>query len=219
MNQYGFDGINIDYEALRRNQKNQFTQFIQLLGERLDEEDKLLGVAIHPKTGENKPDEANGSQAQDLAALGEASDHLYLMTYDEHNDSSVPGAISSLDWTEEVVTYALSQGVSSEKLFLGVPLYGYEWNLSSGSARGLEYTEVLPLTQGVSLRTDSASLEKTFSYQRGASTFEVWYNDADSVAGKAKLAADMGLKGIALWRLGREDPNIWPTLLELEESD
>ncbi len=40
----------------------------------------------------------------------------------------------------------------------------------------------------------------------------VWFTDHDSVAAKHQLAHEMGIKGIAIWALGEEDPEVWAAL-------
>jgi spore germination protein YaaH len=41
---------------------------------------------------------------------------------------------------------------------------------------------------------------------------EVWVEDGGSVAARIGLVNARGLRGIATWRLGFEDPNVWPLL-------
>ncbi|HEX2987687.1 MAG TPA: hypothetical protein VHS06_05895, partial [Chloroflexota bacterium] len=41
---------------------------------------------------------------------------------------------------------------------------------------------------------------------------EVWLEDATSVAGKLQIATRYGLGGVGAWRLGQEDPGVWPEL-------
>src|SRR3990167_9598571 len=50
--EHNFDGINIDYEALKRSQRENFTAFIEEFAQAHHKEGKILGVAIHPKTPE-----------------------------------------------------------------------------------------------------------------------------------------------------------------------
>jgi len=35
---------------------------------------------------------------------------------------------------------------------------------------------------------------------------EVWFEDAEGLRSKIQLAWELGIKGVALWRLGMEDP-------------
>ena len=52
--------------------------------------------------------------------------------------------------------------------------------------------------------------EPWFSYADGA--HNVTFANANSVAARARLAADAGLRGVIFWRLGGEDPALWARL-------
>lgn len=213
------DGVSIDYEALRGSQREYFSTFIKALANSLHEHDKILGVAIHPKTREGDPQEANGSQAQDLFAISTAADQLYFMTYDEHNTSSDPGPTGSLPWMREVLSYAVHEvGVDPTKIFLGIPLYGYDWQMNgNGNAEGIEYAQVQELlrTHEPEVRWMPELGEHTFRYIENENEQEVWFNDAQSMRKKSTLVQEFGLAGIAFWRIGQEDPNIWNELEDM----
>jgi spore germination protein YaaH len=38
---------------------------------------------------------------------------------------------------------------------------------------------------------------------------QVWFENADSIRAKLRTAWNIGINGLALWRLGLEDENIW----------
>lgn len=212
------DGLDIDYEALQRGQREDFTAFIEELAEFLHGKGKILGVAIHPKTSENNPTEANGSQAQDLVRLSKAVDHLYFMTYEEHYELSAPGPVGSLGWMESVLGYAIDEsGVLREKVFVGIPLYGYDWTeKSSTKARGLEFDEVTRLIERfhpkINWKTQAG--ESSFSYTKNDLVHTVWFNDKKSVEAKLEIAKKYSVGGIAFWRLGGEDTNVWNLVSE-----
>jgi spore germination protein YaaH len=208
-----FDGVNIDYEALHREQKDDFSVFIEELSDVFHKNGKLVGVAIHPKTSENNPKEDNGSQAQDFKRISNAADQLYLMTYDEHNELTDPGPIGSLEWMERIMQYAIWKvGVFKEKIFLGMPLYGYDWREDSSSdARGLEFDEVLNLSErhNQEMIWDEMTGESYFHYSRGDNKHIVWINDVKSISAKLKLAKKYRIGGLSFWRLGAEDQGVW----------
>lgn len=204
-----FDGINIDYENLRRRQRANFSLFIQELSEKLHGMGKIVGVAIHPKTSETNPLETNGSQAQDLAEIAKYVDQMYFMTYDNHNEETEPGAISPIDWMEDVLSYAIDTlGIPKEKVFIGLPLYGYDWTKNSGEGIEFEDAKRLQSLYQESVKWHDDEGESSFSYASSLS-HQIWFNDARSIAKKIEKMLEFKPGGFAFWRIGREDPNVW----------
>jgi len=208
----GFDGINIDYEALKGYQKDDFTAFIKELSIALHKNNKLLAVALHPKVGEGDPEYSNGSQAQDYAQLAKYADQLHLMTYEEHWESSDPGPIASVNWVKSVLSYAKTM-IPTDKLFAGVPLYGYDWP-EGDSAEGLTYQAIQSLikTYKPKIVWDATTQANHFTYTVGSNTHRVWYEDNASFTAKLTVFKGLGINSFAFWRLGREDSRVWTTL-------
>ena len=211
-----FDGISIDYEQLKSSQKANFSVLIEQLATVLHSKGKLLGVAIHPKTGEGKPNENNGSAAQDLLALSKSADQLYFMTYGEHWNESSPGPIASISWVKNVINYAISIGVPRKKIFMGIPLYGLDWpkmGSSYGTATGLTYSEVVSLIDQYKPKVaiDQQNSTASFTYIDGGQNHEVWFENYQTVQTKLEFAKSLGIS-VTFWRLGGEDPQVWTTV-------
>lgn len=208
----GVDGANIDYENLRDAQTTSFSAFITELGSALHKRKRLLRVTIHPR--QDNSDETHG---QDWKTIARAADQLAFMTYDEHWQEGNAGPIASVGWARRTLEFALAQGVPREKIFLGVPLYGYDWPRVKGGgykkARGLEYEDVtkLPKTLKVSPGYDALAASPHFSYTRDGVSHVVWFENSRSFEAKLRLAQEFGIGGVSLWRLGREDQKIWTT--------
>lgn len=212
VNKYGFDGINIDYEALEEFQKESFTLFIKDLSEQMHSRGKVVAVALHPKKREGDPNYSNGSQAQDWGKLGKYADQLHIMNYEEHWETSPPGPTASVPWVESILSYA-KKLIPNGKIFAGVPLYGYDWDGSS-KAEGVTFTQVQSLVKKYNPKIvwDSRAKTNYFSYRDDSTSHTVWYEDNRSVSAKLNLFNNMGLNNTAFWRLGGEDPRVWTTL-------
>lgn len=217
VNEYGFDGVDIDYESLRADQKEDFTKFIKDLANALHEENKILGVALHPKDSENNPKFRNGSEAQDWKSLGKYADQLHIMTYDEHWEMSDPGPVASLPWVESVLEYAVTL-IPPEKIYAGVPFYGYDWSTNKKRARGLTYKQAQKLTEKYNpdLEWDDDAQGFHFHYDKGNIEHEVWFEETQSLNAKLNLFESLGIPNIATWRLGGEDPGVWDTIRNRE---
>lgn len=211
----GFDGIDIDYESLRISQKENFTEFIKELSWALHARNKLLGVAIHPKTSEDNPLENNGSQAQDLQKIGRYADQLYFMTYLEHGAFGEPGPIGSLNWMEQVIAYGLTQ-VPYQKAYLGIGLMGAQWSRQndgtfSAANSEMAFLDVLSTAKAHSLTPiwDEKSKTPYLRFSTNGAENIIWFENAESIKLRLDLAEKYRVGGVAFWRLGEEDERIW----------
>ena len=211
----GFDGINIDYESLADEDRELFSTFINELAAALHAEGKQLAVAIHPKATDGPDAPANGSRAQDWAALYPVVDQMHFMTYGEHTSGDERGPIASLRWIEKIVRYAtVDAGVPATKIWLGVPLYAESFREASqndSEAEDLTYTDVLNLAkrQDIEPVRDATAGASFIIDGRGDDKRTIWFENAWSVERKLELAEKYGICNVAFWRLGGEDDGVW----------
>lgn len=205
-----FDGVNIDYEFLHDNQTNMFNAFIRELASALHARGKILAVAIHAQTP------GSATRGQDMAAL-QAADILSFMTYDEYWDTSDPGPPASIPWVRSVLAHAVSLGVDPKKIFMGIPLYAYDWPRRGngwGKARGIEYDEVVRIVNehNADVVYDEEAETPYFTYTADGIHHEVWFENVFSVERRLELAKEFGVGGVMFWRQGREDKRIYDAL-------
>ncbi len=199
----GYSGVNLDFEGIRPSDRAAFTAFVRDLGNTLHLHGYYLTLSIPAKTQHDPGNSWSG--AYDYRALGTYSDLIMLMAYDQHSQYSAPGPIASKQWVESVVAYAVTQ-IPPSKIILGVPAYGYSW-APGGSAKALSYGQASNLAQTYGANPSKGYLQY---YQDGV-WHQVWYENAQTFLQKVGVVADYNLRGIVLWRLGIEDPNIWQT--------
>mgnify|MGYP001765802284 CR=1 FL=1 len=217
----GYDGVNVDFEDLAYSgdiavDRTAFASFIHELAERLHAQGLKLVVSVPGKTEDSLDDD--WSFPFDYASLGGDADILQLMTYDQHGPWSEPGPVSGADWVEDCVAYAASV-VDPGKLLMGLPAYGYDWDLTaSRPARGEYLAEAGPWVDvptllarfGTSGQWDPASSSPFLTYRgKEGPRHVVWYEDAASLRAKTKLVLEYGLGGLSVWRLGTEDRAFW----------
>ena len=199
---WGLSGVNIDFEHVYPSDREYLSQFLRELSNRLKPAGILVTVAIPAKTVDDP--KANWSGAFDYKAIGEAVDRIMIMAYDQHYTGGAPGPIASIGWVEKVLQFATSQ-VPPGKLILGIAGYGYSW-LKPGNAYSVTYQKAVELAaQGSGIRWD-ATHKAPFAQYQGR---EMWFENAASISYKLDLVNKYGIKGIALWRLGQEDPQMW----------
>ena len=203
-----FDGVNIDYEFLEDAQTGDYTAFINELGDALHARGKILVVAIHAQQ------QGTETRGQDIPSLAGA-DYLGYMTYDQHYETSDPGANAEIAWMRDVLQYAQSQGVPMRKILLGIPLDGYDWANDHGEwheANGVDYQSALALAerQNAELKYDTTVESPYFEYTDDSGVpHQVWFDDARSFKPKYDLAKEFGVGGLLPWKFGAEDEKIY----------
>lgn len=201
----GADGIDLDYESMKATDRDAFSVFVEALAKALHAQGLQLAIAVQPKTSE--PGNWEGVQAQDWKRIGAAVDDFRLMAYDYHWSTSGPGPIAPEAWVKEVLTLALSL-VPKEKIELGVPAYGYDWLQKTSVSFGWSGFQDLIKAKGAKVERDPDSQELHMDYEG----HEVWFADSQAMLSKFGLAKQAGIRGLALWRVGSEDPGFWKEL-------
>jgi len=118
---YGFEGINLDFEGVDLDLREEFTIMFRNLKTALGTEFQL-SIAV-PES------DSMDSWAGwcDYRSLGSIADMFMIMTYDEHGGWTGPGEVASLSWVKRVTAYAVNV-IPLQKLYIGIPAYGYDWS-------------------------------------------------------------------------------------------
>ena len=193
-----FDGVQLDWESITGRDKQFFWSFLAELKSRL--KGKILSVAIPARTSAIE-------DAFDYKALNAVADRIIVMAYDEHWSGSSPGSVASLAWCQKVAQFAQGS-IDPDKLVMGVPFYGRAWADRSLS-RAYKYSGVAKLMSDKSV-TQPTRLDgiPSFEYDELVRV-RVFYEDKDSQWARLNQYASLGVRKMAFWRLGQEDPEIW----------
>jgi spore germination protein YaaH len=213
--QYGYDGAQVDFEAGYASDRSAYTSFITELASRLHARGKLLSMAVSAKTADvpNHP----RSTFFDYPALAQQADTIFVMAWGIHWTASAPGPQDDIGWLQKVVSYIDTVGVPG-RFVLGMQLYGMDWPAGGGSshpASSYEYSDLMALVQrvGASPVFDTETNANHFSYtDSDGVAHEAWYTDAATQETRMRLARDHGL-GFGFWRLGNEDQRLWDSPL------
>ena len=223
MRQKNFYGLDIDFEFVFPNERELYADFVRKLRERLNPMGWPVVVALAPKTRADQPGLLY--EAHDYALLGEAANAVLLMTYEWGYTYGPPMAVAPLPQVRAVLDYAV-RVIEPRKIFLGVPLYGYDWPLPY--VRGTTRAESLSPQHAVELALryraeilyDEQAQSPYFYYTaRTGQQHAVWFEDARSMDAKLRLIAEYGLQGAGCWNLMREAPQFWTTLNALYEVE
>ncbi len=223
--QEGYSGINIDLENLAyskniEDDRAAFTLFIQELAATLHKHGLKLIISVPGKTDDLITN--TWAYPFDLAVLGSSADYLQLMTYDQHGPWSEPGAVAGADWVEECLRYTASL-VDPAKLLIGLPAYGYDWDLADSAAENNAYDVTafswvnvpeLLAKPGAEISWNSVSHSPSVIYTEAGHEHIAWYENAESIRIKTKLVQQYKLAGLSMWALGKEDESFWQAAME-----
>ncbi|EPZ42201.1 glycosyl hydrolase family 18 protein [Alicyclobacillus acidoterrestris] len=205
-----FAGINIDFEMLPTSSRSLFSSFITDLANALHAAGKQLSVDV--------PAVTNASSAYNYATIGTASDEVMVMAYDYSYPGGPAGAIAPVGWVQQVMSYTTTQ-IPPDKVLLGLPVYGYDW--ANGQTTALTLTQVNKLISenNITPKWDSQAEEPYFTYTASGATHTVYYENAQSIEDKLQLAKQDNLRGVALWRIGLEDNEVWAPLQQYADGN
>ena len=198
---YGGSGITFDLENLPASAQRDYLALLTEAGARFAARGWSVAVTV-PANDED----------WNLAAYGRAADLVIVMAYDEHWQTGTPGAIASKPWFAKAVAQAASK-VPSRKLVIGLASYGYDWP-PRGPATPVSVQDALAraAAAGVTPTRDPSSGELHFGYSDHGVRHQVWFVDAEASRAQNDKVQSTGLRNLALWRLGTEDPAIWDWL-------
>jgi cellulose synthase/poly-beta-1,6-N-acetylglucosamine synthase-like glycosyltransferase/peptidoglycan/xylan/chitin deacetylase (PgdA/CDA1 family)/spore germination protein YaaH len=153
-------------------------------------------------------------EAWDLRAFGRAADNVLLMTYDQHWESGTAGPIAAQAWFVERMKAGVA-AVGADKAIVCIGNYAYDWADGAKEANELTVEEawLTAHDNGATIRFDADSGNPMFDYRDdGGTQHHVWMLDAASGYNQARAVRLEGAAGVAIWRLGSEDPGLWASL-------
>lgn len=198
-----YDGANIDFELLPPTERDNLTAFMAELYPKMKAMNKTLIISVFPQV--DVAEDVSG--AYDYPELAKNTDFLQIMTYDYHwSTSPKPGPIAPIDWYEKNIKYAIEKCGGPHKVIVGVGAYGYDW-VKGKDGETVTYVDAIARADqnGAKIIYDEAAQSPHYTYK----DHEVWFENDKSTAAKLDIIAKYNPAGIALWRLGQEQPEIW----------
>ncbi|WP_199622412.1 glycosyl hydrolase family 18 protein [Paenibacillus alkalitolerans] len=206
----GIDGINIDFENMKIENREEFVLFVRDLRKSLSSHGKLVSVDV---TREN-PD-PYWSGCYDRAALGKVADYVIMMGYDEYYEGrGEAGPVASMPWVEEGLRKLLAD-VPAHKVILAVPFYTREWTVPAGGGRAtakdvsVKDTDRWVSERGLTRTWDSSAGQYYAEFTDSAGRHQLWIEDRTSMAARWSLVRKYSLAGVSAWAIGFESPDIW----------
>lgn len=208
--EYKLDGINIDFENMKKEDKDMFSRFIIELTPRLKEMGLVTSVDVTaPDGGET------WSLCFDRNVIGHVADYIIFMAYDQYGVSSTkPGTTAGYDWVKlSLNKFLKTEEIDANKIILAVPFYTRIWSTdeegktSSKTLTMKNIDKVLP--EGFEKRWDDTLKQNYVEYAEDNNKKQVWLEDRDSLKAKISLIKENHLAGIGSWQKDMETDEVW----------
>ncbi len=207
-------GVLIDWEGIDPATEEQLTAFLVKIANSLH--DAGLQLWLQVPVGTER-------EAYDIDTLADSVDFFVASLHDQASEEDPPNAIAAQNWYEswlDAITKA-SHG-DTEQWIISLGNYGYDWAADPVSANrtGWRRAETISFADAMSRAayagegsTESGAPEynPSFDYTLGGVNHEVWFLDAVTFLNQARAARNKGFNGLAISRLGTEDPQLWST--------
>jgi len=233
MKTYQFTDLNIDIESVREASPEAQLAYTQFLSE---VKNRLTEAQAGTLTVDIAPSALIHTRLMNLEMIAPIVDKVVLMGYDYHYSGSlVTGPVSPLYGGGVESEFDIDQAVNlaltylpKEKLMLGIPAYGYQWETLQTATRSatLPGSGITASTKRVEellsscftciVGTDLMAHEQYLLYpdEETGTYHQIFYPDEAATRAKIEYVSKKKLLGLAVWALGYEDSSV---LLPLSE--
>lgn len=212
---YKLDGINVDFENMKQEDKDVYSRFIIELTPRLKEIGLVTSVDVTaPDGGET------WSMCFDRHVIGNAADYIVFMAYDEYGVSSTkPGTTAGYDWVKlSLNKFLQTEEIQSDKIILAVPFYTRVWTTDSNgkttnktiSMKNID--GIIP--EGTEKKWDDDLKQNYVEYTDNGNKKQIWIEDMDSLKLKLSLITQNNLAGVGSWQKDMETEGVWQMFKE-----
>lgn len=209
--EYELDGINIDFENMKSEDKDMYSRFIIELEPRLKEIGMVLSVDVTAPDGGD-----TWSMCFDRHVIGNVADYTIFMAYDQNGSSSTkPGTTAGYNWVKlNLVKFLQTEEINPNKLILAVPLYTRIWTTNSdgkvisNNSLSIKNTES-EIPDGITKQWNDELKQNYVTFSSGNNTKQIWIEDIDSLKAKISLMKENNLAGIASWEANMAYDDIW----------
>lgn len=202
---YDLDGLNLDFEGIKKEAGVHYIQFIRELSVSCRKEGIVLSVDNYVPYA--------GNEFYNRKEQGIVADYVIVMGYDEHYAGGEPGSVASVGYVNDGIANTLKQ-VPKEKLINAIPLYTRVWTeaadgKTSSVALGIAKAKEWAVENNVELYWQEELGQYYGELKTEEGTKKVWMEEERSIGLKMDLIRKYDLAGVACWKLGFEPAELW----------
>jgi len=215
MQEKNYSGLDIDFEYIYPEDREKYNNFLRKVVSRLRPMGFSVTTALAPKISADQTGKLY--EAHDYPVHGALADHVILMTYEWGYTYSPPMAVAPINEVRRVLNYAVT-AIPREKIFMGIPNYGYNWTLpyrEGTAAQTISNVAAVDLAYrvGAYINYDPIAQAPFFNYyDENGREHEVWFEDARSILAKLTLANEFRVGGVSYWTINNYFPQNWLVL-------
>lgn len=206
---YKLDGINIDFENMKEEDKYMYTQFLRELYPVVKQAGAKLSVDVY------------FTNYIDRKGVGKACDYLMLMGYDQRgNWSKEAGSIAEVSWTEKNIKSLIEDSkIDPSKIILGVPFYTRLWIIDADgdittNVYSMKNSQDFIASNNLTKIWDEEAGQNYVEVSKKGKIYKLWIEDSTSIEKRAEIVKKYGLAGITAWQKGFETQDIWQVLYD-----
>lgn len=206
-------GVLIDWQEIDPAAEENLTNLLVKAADALHEVGLQLWLQI--PAGEER-------QVYDLSTLEDSVDFFVASLHDEVSEADPPNPIAAQNWFNSWLDAVTSHG-DPQQWVIGLGNYGYDWAVDPATPNrsGWRRADTISFADAMSraayagegsTESGGPDYNPSFDYTLAGVNHEVWFLDAVTFLNQARAAHGKGFNGLAISRLGTEDPQLWNAL-------
>ena len=205
--EYGFDGINVDFEQVNMQAGEDYIQFIRELSVVCRNKGIVLSVDNYVPT--------EYTAHYNRTEQGIWADYVIIMGYDEHYAGSGAGSVASIGYVSKGIADTVAL-VPEEKVINALPFYTRVWKTQGGNVTcesvGMNTAQNILTQNGVTPVWSDEVCQNYGEYESGDTLCQIWLEDGESIQAKLGVMSQYNLAGVAGWKLGLQADYVWDLL-------
>ncbi len=212
----GSSGINFLFSNLNQTTQNLYINYLAKVSDRFKSEGLLLFITINPDI--RYVDNEISFEQINYSSISYFVNGIIFLQYEWGLNYGPPLPVSSINLLRNFINYVVAT-TPPDKLFIGKPLIGYEWELpyvpNRTFANSLTLDSAIALAYDVNqtIQFDETSQTPFFQYNIsfvGAPIEHiVWFIDARSIYALDELVDDYSLAGSGVWNIMNYYQQLW----------
>lgn len=204
----GYDGVNILLSGINDTNQNLYVSLLSDISFTLDKEGYQFFVTVNPNI--KQIDNTISFEQIDYSLISPLVNGIIFLQYVWGTNTEPPAPVSSIYLLRTFVDYVISI-VPSDKILLGTPLIGYDWELPfvQGTSRAysltLDAAVILARDTDSTIQFDEESQTPYFNYIFSYPDYQinhiVWFLDARGIRALGNLIIDDSLLGSGMWNI------------------